>query len=133
MQIQVIDTPRGSRFLWIDKDALGKPLEFTAERLFAPNQCKLERLEIHRGKQILVADGTIQWVGTHGDCPVFCNLGWLGRYRQQLNAGDFEDGDILIISPMAGRVPVTYFEKLFWLSMSAFCYEPQTNLYNQNP
>ena len=131
MEIQVIDTPRGMRFLWIGIDPRDNPLEFTAEQLFAPNQCKREKLEIRRGEQILVADGEIQWSGTHDAGPTFCNLGWLGRYRKQLNAGDFEDGDVLIISPMAGREPVTYFERLYWSSMLAFTYARRTGLYNE--
>ena len=131
MKIQVIDTQRGRRFLWIDKDYLGKPLELTAERLRAPSICQFEKIEVRRKDALWIPGGEIHWVGTQGDCASFCNLGPLGRYRQDLNAAEFEDGDEITILPMTNKKPMPYFERMYWSSMMVLDYDPKTKLYEE--
>ena len=129
MKIQVIDTPRGRRFLWIDKDYTGKTIELTTEQLFAPNNCVYEKMEVRRKDALYISDGVIHWVGTQADYASFCNLGSLGDYRHRLEATEFEDGDEIIISPMPDKKPTNYFERLYWASMMVFDYSMATKLY----
>lgn len=131
MKIQVIDTPRGRRFLWIDKDHTGRPLELTAEQLRTPNNCVFEKMEIRRKGALWITEGEIHWVGTHADCASFCKLGPLGQYRQQLDATEFEDGDEITISPMLNKKPMRNFERVYWYSMMVLDYAPSTKLYEE--
>ena len=132
MIIQVIDTSRGRRFLWADKDHMGKPLELTAEQMRAPDICQFESMEIRRNGTLWVPKGEIRWTGTHSSCPSFCNLGQLGQYRQQLKADEFKDGDEILISPATNKKPMPYFERLYWSSMMGLDYAPTTELYHEN-
>ncbi|MGH7141209.1 MAG: hypothetical protein ACREGH_01055 [Minisyncoccia bacterium] len=116
MKIEVIETPRGNRFLWIQQVG-GTQItdeEHTAQVLHAPGCAVSEPVVIKRnGEEI--ASGTMCWIGTQGDHPCFYQLGGVfGEYCRPLNACDMKPCDEIIISPLEGKSPSTFFERTLW-------------------
>ncbi|HWP61373.1 MAG TPA: hypothetical protein VN495_02110 [Candidatus Paceibacterota bacterium] len=129
MEIEVIDTPRGRRFLWVDYDHNRRALECTTERLIAPGCAVYEQLNVTRQGEV-IHSGFIEWV--HNDCPCFTRLGSLGDFRHELMAAEFEPGDKLEIVLIKGQKPALFWGRLLWSSMQLLNYGPQTRLYERS-
>ncbi len=129
MKIEVINTPRGRRFLWIDNDSAGLPIDHTSERLSAPEFCSYETVRVHRANKELVSAAEICWAGTHGDCPSFIRMGSWGAYRQELRAQEFDAGDVITISPRKDKKPTSYFDRMYWSGLQILSYGRGNELY----
>lgn len=118
MEIEVIETARGLHFCFTVDVWEGRPYNSTSSWLSAPQECVSEKISIVRAGNT-ITEGAVSWVGTHGALPQFCDLRENGGNIGEIFAKDFEVGDKVIITPIAGKTAHVNFDRIYWSNMLA--------------
>ncbi len=126
MKLEVIDTPRGLRFLWSFTDLAGTPHEYTVDYLELPPE--------RRGEKIIIrtADGTEVTSGlVNENCFDGLDHSLFGDYPNYIRPEHVEAGWTIEFKPRPAHdeEPEYCFERKFISGLFGLDYDTENTLY----
>lgn len=112
LRIEVIDTPRGKRFLYNGQDN-----ELTAKTLTPPFDASWEKIEVQRIGRKRKQHGYLYVHSRAGPCLCLSRR----DYLRELNASEFKACDVLLITPGHqgdSKVPHGLFKESYWAKLT---------------